>query len=344
MKSPKIIYLITRTHGLKKHLLKTDDFLRILRAKNIVEIFDLMINSEYSAELRKTPMKELDAYSLEKAFYLKLSERFSFLLQITNGKIREVLEDYYKIIEIENLKRTIRALHGKERIKEDQLIPIPRRYQTVNFQALLKSQTVREIVELLKETPYRDLADKVYLYEKYNNLLVLEMQAEKIYYEILWEKLDEIVDKKEIKELVGTEIDLKNLLYILSFKRLGMEPEPLQEMIIDVYHKLLKSLIPQLTRASFEAIPKILTWPTYIKLTEKAVDLLDRGMLTQAEKIFWTYLYSYAEKNSSRKPNNLVYVFAYLYICFREARNLTTIVLGKQLKMSEEQIESSLFL
>jgi vacuolar-type H+-ATPase subunit C/Vma6 len=71
---------------------------------------------------------------------------------------------------------------------------------------------------------------------------------------------------------------------------------------------------------------------------------MDKGMMSETENIFSQYLYSYAETTALRKPNNLVYVFAYLELCFREARNLTTLATGKQLRLEDEKIRNLLFL
>jgi vacuolar-type H+-ATPase subunit C/Vma6 len=67
-------------------------------------------------------------------------------------------------------------------------------------------------------------------------------------------------------------------------------------------------------------------------------------MLAETESIFSQHLYSNAETSALRNPNSLVYVFAYLDLCFKEARNLTTLAIGKQLKLEEEKIRSSLLL
>jgi vacuolar-type H+-ATPase subunit C/Vma6 len=314
------------------------------RAKGMAEMSDFLLKGDYAAELSKTSAKELDAYRMEKIFYQKLSERFSFLLQITSGKIEEALEEYYKKFEVENIKRIIRATHGKEKINEDQLVPVPRKYQTVNLSALVEADTAEEMVGFLKETPYRGLKDRLGLYVKYNNPLLLEAQLEKIYYDNFWAKLEKMPDNGEVKKLIGTEIDLKNLLYIFSFKHMKMEQQLLGEMMINVNYRLDKNLIRQLINGSYEAIPGLLTWPPYIEVSKKAADLFDKGMLTDAENVFSQYLYSYAETVALSKPNDLVYVFAYLHLCVREAKNLTTLTLGKQLKLSEERILGSLFL
>jgi len=44
------------------------------------------------------------------------------------------------------------------------------------------------------------------------------------------------------------------------------------------------------------------------------------------------------------KPLKLVFVLAYLSLCEFEAKNMTTVVTGKQLGLSEEKLGSILFL
>lgn len=344
MKPPKNIYLITRAHGLRQHLLRSDDFIRMLRTKNLIEVSNILSQSEYSTGLNRIPEDELDAYSMEKIFYQKLSERLYSMLQVTSGKIGETLEDYDRKIEAEDLKRIIRAVHGKGKLTEEQLIPIPRRYQTANISALLEASTIREIIDLLKETPYRSLLLRVDLYEKYQNTLILEAEIDKAYYSLLLRRINKMPDKDELKELVGTEVDLTNLRYLLSFKHMNGEQVLLKEIMINVYYRLQKSLIPQLFDASYENIPRLLSWPPYSVLAEEAVGLLDKDMLIDAENIFLRCLYSYAETIALRNPINLAYVFAYVMLCLREARNLTTLVMGKQLGLGDEEILNSLFL
>ncbi len=342
MKSSKTIYLIARMHGLRQHLLKSEQFVRLLRLRDISGMYDFLLKSEYSKEVSKIPVKELDAYKLEKIFYEKLSERFFFLLSITSGKTREVLEHYCRKIEVENLKRIIRAIHAKEKISEDQLIPIPRRYQTINFPALLEARTIREMIELLRESDYEILRKAFDIYEKYQNPRVMEAETDKIYYQLLWKRIGKAMDKDKSRDLIGTEIDLKNLLSMLTLKYMKVEQELIQQATIKVHGRLSKSRVQQTAISSYQAIPELLTWPKYVELATKAVELMDKGMMSETENLFSEYLYSYAETIALRNPNNLVYVFAYLELCFREARNLTTLAIGKQLRLQDEKIRSLL--
>jgi vacuolar-type H+-ATPase subunit C/Vma6 len=344
MKTPKVIYLIARTHGLQAHLLRKEQFVQLLRLKDISGMYDFLLKSEYSKELSKIPLKEIDAYKLEKIFYEKLSQRFFFLLQITSGKTEQVLEHYCTKIEVENLKRIIRAIHAKEKISEDQLIAIPRKYQVINFPALLEVSTIREIIGLLTESEYENLRKALDLYEKYENPRMLEAEADKVYYQLLWKTLEKATDEDDVRDLVGTEIDLKNLLNMLTLKYMKVEEGLLQRTTIKLYGRRSRSLIQRTAITSYQEIPRLLNSPKYVELVKKAVELMDKGMMSETENIFSQYLYSYAETTALRNPNSLVYVFAYLELCFGEARNLTMLAIGKQLRLEDEKLRSLLFL
>lgn len=343
MKSAKTTYLIARTHGLRPHLLRPEDFARLLMTKDMVEMVDLLLKTEYASELSKIPMEEVDADHLERIFYQNLSDRFAFLLRITGGKIKDALEDYYRRIEVENIKRILRAKHGKESMSEGQLLPYQRKYQKANLPALLETRTVAEAIGLLRETPYSAVGERIDLYEKYSSPLVLEAYLDKTYYRSLWGNLGKVVDAGRVKELIGTEIDLKNILYLLSFKRMKMERE-LPETIIDIHYKLPKDLAPKVIAVDFETVPEMLMWPSYVQLARKTIALFEEEKLTEAEQAFYQYLYSFSESIMLENPNSLVYVFAYLQLCVREERNLTALAVGKQLRTEEGKIQSLLFL
>ena len=344
MKPPKVIYLITRAHGLKTHLIKQDQFLRMLTWDNVSAIYDFLLKTDYSEDLAVISPDSFDPSRMESVFLKKLSERLYFMLEIADRKIKTALASYARKIEIENISRITRAIYAKEKISEDQLILIPRKHQSVNFSVLIQANSVREMVDLLGETVYRDLKNALPTYEKYDNPLVIEAQASKICYELLWKSLRGIEDEDTVKELIGTEIDLLNLRYLFAFKYMHMEQELLEKLMIDVKYKLPKDLAQQLEGIPYENIPDHIIWPSYKQIAKESVDLIRRGKLGETENLFLQRLYSYAESLSIRNPNKMVYVFAYLELCAREARNLTALIVGKQLKMDVEKLRPLMLL
>ena len=344
MFSPKTTYLIARSHGLKRHLLKSEQLVRMLRSKGIAEVYDMLLSTDYSADLGRFSPEELDIVKLEQIFQQTLSRRLYATLQMASGRTKELLEEFSRRIEAENLKRLVRAIHGDQSLSEEQLIPVPRKYQTVNFNALLQSRTMREMTELLRESNYRNMAESFDAYEKLKNPLVIEAQLNKSIFHELWKKLSKAPNREKLRDLFGTEIDLRNLLNVLSLKYTGADQEIIEGTVIDIGYRIRKTLAKELGGVPYQSISELVSWPTYAKVVRTAADLAGKGMLSEAENTFFGYIYSCAEKTAMRNPNDLVYVFAYLELCFREAKNMVTLTVGKQLKLDDARIQSLLLL
>lgn len=345
MKTARVLFLISRTHGLQAHLLKTQDFLRLLATRNVGEMGEFLMNSDYASEVSRSATAELTALQLEKVFYEKLSARWYSLLRITSGGIKKLLEAYSSRLEIENLKTIIRAVHGKARIGDEQLVGVPREYQKVNFHALLVTETIAELLELLRETPYEDVAESMVEYEKYKSPMVFEARLDKEYYGNLWAMTHGMPDQRKLRGLLGTEVDMRNLRFIIASKYMSIEdPQLIWRNVIDPGFRLPRTVVSKLIHADVREISKVPIWPSYSELLRKATELGDLDQIVEMESIFSRYLYSYVDKTRIRNPNSFVYVFSYLQMCLREARNLTTLALGKQMKISESELNSLLFL
>lgn len=340
MKTSRILFLISRTHGLMAHLLKTQDYIRLLETRDLRGMVDFLSAMDYSSELSLVPTSEITALKLERVFYEKLSKRWYSLLAMSSGKIRELLEAHNARLEIENLKKLIRAVHGKESITADVLIDVPRKYQNLNFRALSAAKSMIEIVDLLKETPYKDAGQWLGEYETYNNPLILEAQLDKVYYMNLWTKANKKADGYKIRELIGTEADLRNLQLIVSAKYTKLEPRLIRRMIVDLGHRLQRSVTSRLANVDLQGIPGTVLWPSYSELMRRAVELVNEDRLVEMETLLSLYTYSYVEKMAVRNPNSLVYVFSYLSLYSREAKNLTTLAIGKQTKIGRESLRS----
>ena len=179
-------YLITRVHGLRTHLITLRDLKLLVRAKTSREVSDNLLRTEYGPEISKLPTKEVDAATLEGIFLKTLVERFYFVPREAQGTMQELLNRYCARFEVENIKRIIRQKHGGETVEEPNLIPLPREYTLVNFPALLNAKDVEEVVSLLRETPYRSLADKLQPYRETGSTMVLEAALDEIYFGKVW--------------------------------------------------------------------------------------------------------------------------------------------------------------
>jgi vacuolar-type H+-ATPase subunit C/Vma6 len=344
LKSPDLIYLVTRTHGLRTHLLKSEDVLVLSKAPSLPTIVEALLKGDYAQDVSAIPSERINAISLTEVFHKKLVERFYFIVKITGGSLRKFFEDYAKRLEVDNIKRILRVKHGREIITEEMLIPIPREYTTVNFPAMVGAKDLEESVGILKETIYAPLIDKIELYKRYNTTLIFEGLLESIYFKELWEDVNELPEKEDIKDLIGKEMDLKNLVLALGLKAKNLPAELIEISLITLYYKLNKTIISSIIQERPESTFPILMGTYYAKYFQDLKDLVEKNMISDIEHSIFNSLFNEYSKIMRAKPLSLVFVPAYLSLCEFEARNMTTIVTGKQLGLSEERLRSILFL
>jgi len=94
MKPAAIMYLVTRTHGLRTHLIPQRDMQFLAKVKSLREVADNLLKTEYGTEISKLPTKEVDASTLEEIFLKTLVHRFFFITREAQGKVQELLTEY----------------------------------------------------------------------------------------------------------------------------------------------------------------------------------------------------------------------------------------------------------
>jgi V/A-type H+-transporting ATPase subunit C len=312
------------------------------KSKNLSEIVDQLLRSDYASEIGKIPSEQIDSSRLEMIFLKTLVERFFNLTSNAKGRSREFLENYFARIEIENLKRIIRAKHTNAKIEDHKLIPLDRQHTLINFPALIKSKDIEETTALLRETPYASLAQRIDDYKKLGVTIILESHLDSIYFDKVWEKTEKLEDKKSIKKLVGEEIDLSNLKLILTLKMKEVASRQIEEMSMPISYRLRNMNIKRLAQGRLEDSPEALVGTPYVNMTIEILRKTDPTIELEtilSKKIYQNALF--ALRNSALEFG---YVVAYLMMCEREARNLVTITAALDLGVPEEKLLQRLFI
>ncbi len=341
MKSPSIIYLITRTHGRKTHLLAPESIKAMAKSRNLSEIVDQLLRSDYAGELSKLPSEEVDSVRLEKIFHKALVERFFTLARDARGKAKEFVETFATRIEVENLKRILRAKHVQEKIEEHNLIPLGREYTLVNFPALMKAENIEEVASLLRETVYASVSERLDTYTRTGLPVILESFLDNVYFSRVWEKIGGLPDKKDLRWLVGEDADLRNLQLVFTLKMRDAAPKLIEEMAIPIFHGLRTGIIRRLAQGGLEDAPEILVGTSYDGLAEEVLRKSKEPALS-IETAFSKRLYDDASFALKDQFLQFGYVLAYLLLCEREARSLVAIVTALDLGIPEEELQRRL--
>jgi vacuolar-type H+-ATPase subunit C/Vma6 len=219
------------------------------------------------------------------------------------------------------------------------LIPLEREHTLVNFPALLKAKDVDEVGSLLRETQYHAVLEKIQPYKESGATMILEAALDRIYFSRVWELVGKI---QGTRDLIGEEVDLRNLLTVFSLKIRNVSAKLIDDATIPLSYALPKTTLQSLLQSRIDEAPNLLRAP-YSKLAAEAASLLKSGSSLLLERVFYKQLYADAAAALMTQPLQAEYVIAYLLLCESEAKNLVSIVTGKQLNMSEEQISAGLF-
>jgi vacuolar-type H+-ATPase subunit C/Vma6 len=337
MKKGASVYLVTRIHGLRTHLMASRDIQILVKARDVRDISENLMKTDYATEIGQLPMQERDAATLERVFLKTLVDRFFFVRRAAQGKMQDLLGRYCMRFEVENIKRILRAKHGRSS-EEPSLVPLPREHTLVNFPALAKASDMDEVVSLLRDTPYHILLEALQPYRETGVTTILEAALDKNYFVRMWE----LVEKLGMGVLVGEEVDLRNLLTVFSLKAREAPTRIIEEAIIPLSYRLPKVTLRSLLQARLEDAANVLAMP-YSKLASEAANLLMHDSSVPLEWLFLRQLYEDASAFSKTRSLQAGYIMAYLLLCECEAKSLVSIVTGKQLGLSEEEISKRLY-
>jgi vacuolar-type H+-ATPase subunit C/Vma6 len=340
MNSPSLIYLVTRTHGRRTHLLSHESLKAISRSRSLPEIVDHLLKSDYAVKISKIPSEELDSVRLEKIFSESLVERLFAVTKDARGKTKEFLEAYSARIEVENLKRILRAKHAQEKIEEDDLIPLRREYTLVNFQALTKAENIEEATSLLRETVYASITERLDSYRRLDSSIVLESHLDRVYFNRLWEGMERLPDVDGVRRLVGEEIDLRNILLVFTLKTIGTPPRLAEEIAVPIFYRLSRNVLKSLLQKEFTDALEALSGTVYSTVAHEL--LKSKEPTGNIEMIVSKHLYNEASSALSDMFLELGYVIAYMLLCEREARSLATITTALDLGVPEASLQERL--
>ncbi|MEJ2271563.1 MAG: V-type ATPase subunit, partial [Candidatus Bathyarchaeota archaeon] len=233
-------YIVVRIHGLRTRLVSASMLKDMARTKDLKAFAETLLKTDYSNNIKEVPWNDISGFILEKIFEKKLVERSLFVSKLSCSDTICFTETYCRRFEVQNITHILRNKEKKiPKIEiEKRLSPIEH-YSSINFKALLNSNTVDDAIELLKETIYYPSKEVVQLYKSGGSLLPIEAYFEKIYAEELIKSLETIPeDKEEVRSLLMTQFDIKNCFTVIGSIIQKLNPYFLEKLVIPYSKKI----------------------------------------------------------------------------------------------------------
>ena len=319
--------LNTKIRGMKGKLLSEDELKELLNESTIEDALDFLKNKyEFIREIHDRSSFEKEIYKLFVFDVLKLMKYLDF-------KERKLLHEYLLRYEISNIKDVFRHITTKREIEVE--------LKQIDLWTDNLFKEIKNIKEVKSENEFIDkIKDEEYypVFEEYKDELInapidkIEVELDKFYFKRVFNLYK---DNKRLKEIIGKEIDLLNIIWIYrSVKYYGYDKSTINELLIPIDYKLSKKAKENLMeKTSFPEFLQVLNSTIYKNVFNDEKNL---------ERDMYKYLYNLNKKVIKEEMFNICFIFSYLSILDIEIKNIINIVEGIRYKIDRQELKKKL--
>ncbi|MBN2351198.1 MAG: V-type ATPase subunit [Spirochaetales bacterium] len=333
--------------------LLTDDFFdSLVRAHSLLDAMQLLKNTAYApldavySQTGDLKTAELELYKTEIGIFKDVENR----VEGTTRAFCSALSTYY---EVENLKRVVRLWFDRAVLGRDVEDSIDYLYRGIvhydlQIDQLLAAGDYSGVREALSGTPYGAIFGECLPdIQKMNSIFAFEMALDKYYYAELLQTVENLGtrDIRIAHRLIGVEIDLLNINWVIRFKTLYKLP----------LAEALRYALPSGFEVDREAIARAYdqdrvgeVFDTLLKKHRGVGAMLkDQGADATARLVLIERILEYVLMREVGKllvgyPFSVGIILAYFILKKTEIRRIMTILNAKQYGIKPEEIKSRL--
>lgn len=208
------------------------------------------------------------------------------------------------------------------------------RYSVLDFAALSRSTTHKELLEALEGTPYAELLRPL-LQEGRIRVLDAENVLYTYYYKHAVRDCSKLLAREQrgdLKQLIGMQLDFANISRIIRLRKyFGLEPRQIMPYLLTPYYRLDQSLLNRLMEEKGEA-----EWSGILAQTPYG-GLLDTAGHPNMGENMDELLKKAACKMIHFSANAATLVMAYLKMKDIELRNIVTLIESKRYGLTDSE-------
>ena len=309
----------------EKRISKSDleDLVKQNNLKNAI----LLLKSKY--DIFKNSDENIDRLEIESLLEKDQINNILKIKKLLNKKDTEIFEMFLLQYEIKCVKSIFRKLFSNDKT-DDIVIQKVKMWTVTLFSDIKGIETVQnfyEFFEAVKRMKYNKILKK---YQEQDNINVFEVENEidKLYFETLYDMIKNEVNSKKI---IGSEIDLLNVLWIFRIKKYyNFENEKINQILIKRYYKLKPNTMKKIEQTNtFEEIKEIMKDTVY-----KDVFFDENNLEENIEK----YLYEINKKIFRNDMTSIAYVLAYVNMIDYENNDIINTIEGIRYNMDKTEI------
>ncbi len=317
----------TKIRYLEGQLLSAEDYEELLNKERVEDILLFLKNKEEYAEV----LKDIDEQSgdlaeFELLLLKNIARHYEQLLLYFSGTYKKFIKSFLIRFEISDLKLLIKtAIKGEAFHSVGHSLISFTKHSTVDFNKLLQSKSLEDLIENMENTPYYNLL-KPFLEESTDRqLFYMEMSLDQYYFRKITSfipKLDS-EDRKVFKKFFGTYVDLFNLQWIYRAKKLfSISPEEIFNYSLPGGYRFNEDSIKELSylNTDNEFIDRILKSDYFFMVDN--IDTREIYMERRTKRFLYFLLLDYKKKEQF----NIMEFVIYLHLLEFEMRDIISII------------------
>ncbi len=315
--------IITKVKAMKPKLINSDEYNIIASLESVSDfIAFLKKHSGYKEMFDKYDEHEIHRGEAEKIFINGLYLDYTKIYRFANQEQRRYLEFIFFRYEVNVLKDCIRLIYNNKKTYDlSNFHPFFEKHSRINTSALTNSQTIDEYIQHLHGTKYYPVLNNV-SNKSGVTTFDYEMALDVYYFTKSWklkEKMLKGINKTSFTLILGTEIDMLNIMWIYrSKKSYDKSTAEIFTYLIPVNYKLTKLQLARLVSANtLDEYMNILSTTQYKDLVAHLKEgTIEREFNRRINRIY--------QNNVTRYPKSMTAVSYYLYCKDMEIDQLTT--------------------
>ncbi|WIV65790.1 V-type ATP synthase subunit C [Natrialbaceae archaeon AArc-T1-2] len=338
-------FVNARVRARRAALFADEDYRKLIRM-GPSGIARFMEETEYEREINALGTRFSGVDLVEYALNRNLAKHFHDLLEWSEGRLYDLIARYLRKFDVWNVKTIIRGIYTEtppEEIKTD-LIRAGELEDNV-LDRLVEVDSIDDAIEVLDGTIFHDPLEEAYEeYEQTEMLIPLENALDREFYENLLEDLGRSEEGPEALyvEFLEAEIDFRNARNALRLARSGADLDP-AEFYIEGGVLFTEAELSRLVNDYDELVSHIADNQRYgDRLSSALTRLREAESLIQFEHALDAALLEYADRLSSIYPVSVSAVLSYILAKEREVENIRAIARGREVGLTESEIEDEL--
>lgn len=325
---------------MKRSLLSQQDYWELIQKHSVSEAAQYLKNETvYGTVLSAANERALHRGELERLLRLSYAEDVRRLYCFDNGDNRQFYSYVFIKAETELVKNILRWLNNNEESGFSDAFPqFFSRHFSISPQRLMQSKSIKEFLENLSDSRYRDVVAPLLSLSEHRNFAGVETTLDMYYCNTINKLISSMKGEQNRAVLTmtfGSEIDARNLMCIYRCKKyFNTPPELIYSILLPNRYKLSKADVISLveTKNTEDFLAEVRSCPYKSLFAPRRDGFYDQN--------YAPFVYQLHKKAVKKYPYTIEAAVSYLHFKETELQNITSVIEGIRYGLPADQIMS----